>query len=176
MSRTGPHRSMIFLMMCTTVFLFRIWVDSIMLIMQRICWLRTFILAYCTIFYEYCFFFRYYFLCVCVLFLTWKVVATLFPNGWLDICSQCVHAELRQGGCWCWERQPVALQLSQLKWSLPYAPTDEHPLPVASAGRKVELHSDGCQKRKKLVFLLKREVEDDVMKCIHVFVINLRFE
>lgn len=38
-----------------------------MLIMQRICWLRTFILAYCTIFYEYWVFFRYYFLCVCVI-------------------------------------------------------------------------------------------------------------
>lgn len=80
--------------------------------------------------------------------------STLSLNGWLHICSQCVHAELRQGGCWCWGRQPVALQLSQWEWSLPYAPTDEHPRPVASAGRKVELHSDGRQERQKFILFI----------------------
>lgn len=53
-------------------------------------------------------------------------------------------------------------------------PTDGHPRPVASAGRKVELHAAG--EETSGMFLTGRAVEDDAMRWINVFFTNRRFD
>ena len=110
-----------------------------------------------------------------------EMKSAAFLQGWFH--RRCAHAELGQGGCcWgCWGRQPVALQLSQGKCSLlPPLHTDGWTSSTCCLGwkKKVELRGAGCQQNtdKLILFLSRKELYDDTMRCVDAFFIHPRFE